>query len=109
MIFEILKLAKIKLMGSEKVRLSPVGSEKVRSSPVGSEKVRLSPVGSEKVKRKFKYCYKREPALVIYKPNITNSHLAHFIYFDYYFSQSGCKAFYSSYTIAKGQNTLCSY
>ena len=40
------------------------------------------------------------PALIIYKPNITNSHLAHFIYFDYYFSQSGYKAFYK-YTIAK--------
>ena len=40
------------------------------------------------------------PAPIIWKPNITNSHLAHFIYFDYYFSQSGHKAFYK-YTIAK--------
>ena len=40
------------------------------------------------------------PAAIIWKPNITNSHLAHFIYFDYYFSQSGHKAFYK-YTIAK--------
>ena len=39
-------------------------------------------------------------APVIYKPNITNSHLAHFVDFKYYFSQSGYKAFYS-YTIAK--------
>ena len=34
-------------------------------------------------------------APMIWKPNITNFHLAHFIYFDYYFSQSGYKAFYS--------------
>ena len=34
-----------------------------------------------------------------------NSHLAHFIYFDYYFSQSGYKAFYS-YTIGKVMNML---
>ena len=39
-------------------------------------------------------------ALIIYKPNITNSHLAHIIYFECYFSQSGYKAFYK-YTIAK--------
>ena len=45
------------------------------------------------------------PALIIYKPNITNSHLAHFIYFDYYFSQSGHKAFYS-YTIERGIDML---
>ena len=37
---------------------------------------------------------------MIHMPNITNSHLAHFIYFEYYFSQSVCKAFYS-HTIAK--------
>ena len=43
---------------------------------------------------------------MIYKPNITNSHLAHFIYFDYYFSQSGHKAFYSSYTIGDGIDML---
>ena len=42
---------------------------------------------------------------MIYKPNITNSHLAHFIYFDYYFSQSGHKAFYS-YTIERGIDML---
>ena len=42
---------------------------------------------------------------VIYRPNITNFHLAHFIYFDYYFSQSGYKAFYS-YTLAKGIDML---
>ena len=35
------------------------------------------------------------------KHNITNSHLAHFIYFDYYFSQSGYKAFLQLY-ICKG-------
>ena len=40
-------------------------------------------------------------APIIYKPNITNSHLAHFIYFDYYFSQSGYKAFLQLY-ICKG-------
>ena len=40
------------------------------------------------------------PAPIIWKHNITNSHLADFIYFDYYFSQSGHKAFYK-YTIAK--------
>ena len=45
------------------------------------------------------------PAPIIWKPNITNSHLAHFIYFDYYFSQSGHKAFYK-YTIAKGIDML---
>ena len=39
-------------------------------------------------------------APIIWKPNITNSHLAHFIYFDYYFSQSGHKDFYR-YTISK--------
>ena len=44
-------------------------------------------------------------APIIYKPNITNSHLAHFIYFDYYFSQSGYKAFYS-YTIEKAMDML---
>ena len=44
-------------------------------------------------------------ALRIYKRNITNSHLAHFIYFDYYFSQSGHKAFYS-YTIERGIDML---
>ena len=44
-------------------------------------------------------------ALIIYKPNITNSHLAHFIYFDYYFSQSGHKAFYR-YTIERGIDML---
>ena len=43
---------------------------------------------------------------MIYKPNITNSHLAHFIYFDYYFSQSGYNVFYSCYTIAKSINML---
>ena len=36
---------------------------------------------------------------------MTNSYLAHFIYFDYYFSQSGYKAFYK-YTIAKGIDML---
>ena len=45
------------------------------------------------------------PALIIYKPNITNSHLAHFIYFDYHFSQSGYKAFYS-YIIEKDIDVL---
>ena len=44
-------------------------------------------------------------APVIYKPNITNSHLAHFVDFKYYFSQSGYKAFYS-YTIEKAMNML---
>ena len=44
-------------------------------------------------------------ALIIYKPNITNSHLAHFIYFDYYFSQSGYKSFYN-YTIVKNIDML---
>ena len=44
-------------------------------------------------------------APVICMPNITNFHLAHFIYFDYYFSQSGYKAFYS-YIIAKGIDML---
>ena len=44
-------------------------------------------------------------APIIYKPNITNSHLAHFIYFDYDFSKSGYKAFYS-YTIANGIDML---
>ena len=44
-------------------------------------------------------------APVIYKPNITNSHLAHFVDFKYYFSQSGYKAFYS-YTIANGIDML---
>ena len=44
-------------------------------------------------------------ALIIYKLNITNSDLAYFIYFDYYFSQSGYKAFYK-YTIAKCINML---
>ena len=45
------------------------------------------------------------PALITYKPDITNSHMAHFIYFDYYFSQSGYKAFYSC-TIPKGIDML---
>ena len=44
-------------------------------------------------------------APVIYKPNITNSHLAHFVDFKYYFSQSGYKAFYS-YTNEKAMNML---
>ena len=44
-------------------------------------------------------------AFIIYKRNITNPHLADFIYSDYYFSQSGCKAFYS-YTITKGIDML---
>ena len=44
-------------------------------------------------------------APIIYKPNITNSQLAHFIYFDYYFSQRGYKGFYS-YTFVKGIDML---
>ena len=44
-------------------------------------------------------------ATVIYKPNITNSHLAHFVHSKYYFSQSGYKAFYS-YTIEKAMDML---
>ena len=44
-------------------------------------------------------------APLIYKPNITNSHLAHFIYFDYHFSQSGYKAFYD-YIIEKDIDML---
>ena len=34
-------------------------------------------------------------APAIYKPNIANFHLAHFMYSNYYFSQIGSKAFYS--------------
>ena len=34
-----------------------------------------------------------------------NFHLAHFMYFDYYFSQSGSKAFYSN-KIERGINML---
>ena len=40
-------------------------------------------------------------------PNITNSHLAHFIYISTItFSQSAYEAFYSSYTIAKAIDML---
>ena len=45
-------------------------------------------------------------APVIYMPNITNFHLAHFIYFDYYFSQSGDKSLYSCYRIENGIDML---
>ena len=44
-------------------------------------------------------------APIIYKPNITNYHLAHFIYFDYHISQSGYKDFYSD-IIEKGIDVL---
>ena len=44
-------------------------------------------------------------APTIYKPNIANFYLMHFISFDYYFSQSGHKAFYS-YTIERGIDML---
>ena len=42
-------------------------------------------------------------APVIYKPNITNSHLAHFVHSKYYFSQSVYKASYS-YTIEEAMD-----
>ena len=41
----------------------------------------------------------------IYKPNIANFYLMHFISIDYYFSQSGHKAFYS-YTFLRGIDML---
>ena len=44
-------------------------------------------------------------APTIYKPNIANFYLVHFISIDYYFSQSGHKAFYS-YTIERGIDML---
>ena len=44
-------------------------------------------------------------APTIYKPNIANFYLVHFISFDYYFSQSGHKAFYS-YTFVRGIDML---
>ena len=42
----------------------------------------------------------------LYKLNITISHLVDFIDFDYYFSQSVHKAFYSSYTFERGIDML---
>ena len=45
-------------------------------------------------------------APIIYKLNITNSYLTHFLYFDYYFSQSVYKAFYRNCSFVEDTEML---